>query len=179
LTLEQEVQEKTTQDDIQTSDLNVLNIVRELHEESTLISQLSDMERTHSTEVMVSLRRLLEANGKSFHLSPEMLARVEKNVTDVVLTPQGSICLIHNNGQFVTRSLENLSSESLMRVLGQILPEVKISLAERRRKLSVRAGLFEQMAGDLKDISDAAFPKSRTRVPEAKPQPKEEPQVAG
>src|SRR5712692_11485599 len=98
------------QDDIETSDLSVLAIARELQEESTLISQLWEMEKAHSAEVFASLRRLLESNGKSFHLNPELLSRVEKNVTDVVLTPQGSICLIYGNGQFVIRPLENLST---------------------------------------------------------------------
>ena len=137
-------------------------MARELQEESTLIAQLWEMEKMRSAEVFASLRRILEANGKSFHLNPDLLKRVDKNVTDVVLTPQGMICLIFNNGQIVTRPLENLSTESLVRVMGQVLPEMKTILAERRRKLSARAGILERMADELKGISDSAFPKSRS-----------------
>jgi hypothetical protein len=59
---------------------------------------------------------------------------------------------MYNNGSIITRSLENLSSESLMRVLTQILPEVKISLEEKRQKLSLRTSFLEQVSGEIKEM---------------------------
>ncbi len=145
----------------QSEEESVITMIRDLREEAMQIADLREIEHSHAANVVSTLRKLIEPMGKSFHINPISLHRIDKNVTDVVLTPQGSICLVYGNGLIVTRSLENLSSESLVRVLDQVLPEIKVVLSDQRRKISLRTGLLEKVAGELKSLSDISNPHQR------------------
>ncbi len=138
----------------QINEEDLVVLVKTVEEESLRIKELSDLERTYKTDAIGILRQFIGSLGKSYHLDPSLLSKVDHNVADIVLTAQGSVCLIYNNDRMVTRSLENLSSESLIRVLAQILPEIKISLVERRQKLLNRATLLEKVSTELKKIAN-------------------------
>jgi hypothetical protein len=147
----------------QVNEQDLVSLVRTVQDESVRIKELSDLERTYMADTIGVLRQFIASIGKSYHLDPTLLSRVDRNIADIVLTAQGSICLIYNNNRVVTRSLENLSSESLIRVLNQILPEIKISLVEKRQKLLSRAGLLEKVSIELKKIaSDSGTPIAQT-----------------
>lgn len=150
--------------DNQSKDTDVLSLIRDVREESLKIKELSEMEKVHFSETVAVMRQFIEALGKSYHLDTSLLSKVDRNISDVVLTPQALICLVYNDGSIVTRSLENLSAESLVRVLAQILPEIKIFLEDNRHKLSVRAGIIEKVAEEMKGIPSISFQKQRPRI---------------
>jgi hypothetical protein len=140
----------------------VLGLIRSLHQDSIDVAELRDSEKLHVADVTQSLRSLIEPLGKSFQLEPSLFPKLNRNVTEVVLSPQGSICLIRADGSIVTRSLENLSSESLLKVLSLVLPEVRRELAEKRSKLAARSELLEKVSSELKRVP--SFVPSHWRI---------------
>jgi hypothetical protein len=85
-------------------------------------------------------------------LDPSLFPRLGHGVKDVILTPQGVFFLAYNNGLTIARTVDDLSPESLIRVLERILPDVKAFLTDRRQKLSARAQMLEKVAGELKRV---------------------------
>ncbi len=162
-----EVQVREEQQSTQISEDDLIALIKTVQEEFLKIKELTDLEKTYTSDAISALRQFIGSLGKSYHLDPTLLSKVDRNVADIVLTAQGSICLVYNNGRMVTRSIENLSSESLVRVLVQILPEIKISLVEKRQKLLSRASVLERASAELKKIASESNPQRTLAEPES------------
>lgn len=130
----------------------ILSQITDLQGESESIKDILDMEKGYATEVATIMKQFLEQIGRSYVLDPSLFPRLGHGVKDVVLTPQGVFFLAYNNGLTVARTVDDLSPESLIRVLERILPDVKAFLTERRQKLSARAQMLEKVAGELKRV---------------------------
>src|SRR5271157_2824672 len=96
--VDDEADERTAQKESTTPDDSVLNLIKGLREESQQISDLKDIERAHVGNVVSNLRRLIEPLGKSYQIVPSSLRRIDKNVSGIILTPQGILCLFYSNG---------------------------------------------------------------------------------
>jgi len=130
----------------------ILSQITDLQGESESIKDILDMEKGYATEVATIMKQFLEQIGRSYVLDPSLFPRLGHGVKDVILTPQGVFFLSYNNGLAVARTVDDLSPESLIRVLERILPDVKAFLTERRQKLSARAQMLEKVAGELKRV---------------------------
>jgi hypothetical protein len=130
----------------------ILNQISELQGESESIKDILDMEKSYAAEVATIMKQFLDQIGRSYVLDPSLFPRLGHGVKDVILTPQGVFFLSYNNGLTVARTVDDLSPESLIRVLERILPDVKGFLTERRQKLSARATMLEKVAGELKRV---------------------------
>lgn len=137
--------------------------IKTLQEESVQISELSEMERTYGIEVISSLKQIIEPLGVSFHIKPASVSKADSTLSDVVLTPQGVVCLIHTNGTMNSRALESLQSETLVRILTEIIPEIRSLLLEKRQKTSGRVGMLEKVAREFRKVASAL--PSRQRAP--------------
>ncbi len=142
----------------------ILNQISSLQSESESIKDILDMEKGYAVEVATIMKQFLEQIGRSYVLDPSLFPRLGHGVKDVILTPQGVFFLSYNNGLTVARTVDDLSPESLIRVLERILPDVKGFLTERRQKLSARAQMLEKVAGELKRVP--TLPRS-ARAPKA------------
>ena len=131
---------------------SVINLIKGLRAESLQISDLKELERAHAANVISALRKLIEPLGKSYQIAPTSLKRIDKNASGIVLTPQGTLCLAYGSGLIITKSLDNLSSESLVRVLDQVLPEIQKHLAEQRRMIAMRTVLLQRVADELASV---------------------------
>jgi len=130
----------------------ILSQISDLQGESESIKDILDMEKSYAAEVASIMKSFLEQIGRSYVLDPSLFPRLGHGVKDVILTPQGVFFLSYNNGLTIARTVDDLSPESLMRVLERILPDVKGFLTERRQKLSARAQMLEKVAGELKRV---------------------------
>jgi hypothetical protein len=130
----------------------ILSQISDLQGESESIKDILDMEKSYAAEVATIMKQFLEQIGRSYVLDPSLFPRLGHGVKDVILTPQGVFFLAYNNGLTIARTVDDLSPESLMRVLERILPDVKAFLTERRQKLSARAQMLEKVAGELKRV---------------------------
>lgn len=137
---------------------DIISSIQDLQGESESIKDILDMEKAYAQEVATIMKQFLEQIGKSYSLDPSLFPRLGHGVKEVVLTPQGVFFLSYTNGLSVARTVEDLSPESLIRVLEYIIPDVKAFLTERRQKLSARATMLEKVAGELKRIP--SIPKS-------------------
>jgi hypothetical protein len=130
----------------------ILSQITDLQGESESIKDILDMEKGYATEVATIMKQFLEQIGRSYVLDPSLFPRLGHGVKDVILTPQGVFFLAYNNGLTIARTVDDLSPESLIRVLERILPDVKAFLTDRRQKLSARAQMLEKVAGELKRV---------------------------
>ena len=78
-----------------------------------------------------------------------------------MLTPQGVVCVFSHSGSVVSRNLEALQSEVLLRILMEVIPEVKVLLNERRQKLNGRVMSLERLSKELRKVP--VMPASRAR----------------
>ncbi|MDA4111415.1 MAG: hypothetical protein OK439_02670 [Thaumarchaeota archaeon] len=141
-----------------TESSEILTSIQELQGESESIKDILDMEKAYALEVATIMKQFLDQIGRSYVLDPSLFPRLGHGVKEVILTPQGVFFLAYNNGLNIARTVDDLSPDSLIKVLERILPDVKAFLTERRQKLSARATMLEKVAGELKRIP--SIPKS-------------------
>lgn len=127
--------------------------VKALQEESLQIMELVEMERAYSVEVVQLLKQLIEPLNTAYHVKPGAISKSDSSIRDVVLTPQGVVCIIHDNGTINSRNLEALPSEIMVRVLSEVVPEVKEVLTEKRQKISGRVGMLEKITREFRKVA--------------------------
>ncbi|MGI0090482.1 MAG: hypothetical protein ACREBS_02115 [Nitrososphaerales archaeon] len=155
---ESKIEEKPEQDSkvsMQQGGLNeveIANSIKSLQEESQQISELAELERNYSTEVTAQLKQIITPLNASYHVKPESISKSDSSISDVVLTPQGVVCVFYNAGTIVSRPLESIASDVLVRILGEVIPDVKALMNERRQKLSGRVMMLERVSKEMRKI---------------------------
>lgn len=153
----------------QTKESDVALSIKSLAEESLQISELTEMEKTYATEVIGQLKQLIEPLNNTFHIKPTSLSKSDNSIQDVVLTPQGIICVMHSHGTINSRPLETFSTEILMRILSEVIPEAKKILVERRQKITGRVGSLEKIAREFRKPPNQG-PQAKQNRPSSKSQ---------
>ncbi len=142
-------------------DSSIVLSIRNLHEESMQISELQEMEKNYSVEVASLLRLIIEPLNTSYHVKPAAVSNRDSSLSDVVLTPQGVVCFTHNHGLTNAKPLEALPSEVLVKILGEVIPQIKQVLIEKRQKVSGRVGTLEKISREFKKIAPTLPAKAR------------------
>jgi hypothetical protein len=153
----------------QPKDSEIALSIKSLAEESLQISELSEMEKTYSTEVIGQLKQLIEPLNNTFHIKPTSLSKSDSSIQDVVLTPQGIVCVMHSHGTINSRPLETFSTEILLRILSEVIPEAKRILVEKRQKITGRVGSLEKIAREFRKLPNQG-PQAKQNRPSAKNQ---------
>ena len=138
------------------NETEVSNSIRSLQEESQQISELIEMERSFATEVAAQLKQTIIPLNASYHIKPESISKSDSSISDVVLTPQGLVCVFYNSGNVISRPLESITSEVLIRILAEVIPDAKALMNERRQKLSGRVMTLEKLSKEMRKDSTAS-----------------------
>jgi len=136
----------------------IISQIQDLQGESESIKDILDMEKSYAAEVATIMKQFLDQIGRSYVLDPSLFPRLGHGVKEVILTPQGVFFLSYNNGLNVARTVDDLSPDSLIKVLERIFFYKNTATTERRQKLSARATMLEKVAGELKRVP--SIPKS-------------------
>ncbi len=144
------------------TETEITNSIRSLQEESQQISELVEMERSYSAEVSNQLKQIIMPLNASYHIKPESISRNDSSISDAVLTPQGVVCVFYSSGNVVSRPLESITSEVLIKILSEVIPEAKILMNERRQKLSGRVMMLEKLSKEMRKVPTAG---ARARPP--------------
>jgi hypothetical protein len=134
-------------------DADVTLSIKALEEEFLQISELSELEKSYSGEVISLLKAIIEPLNATFHVKPSSVSKTDSSINEVVLTPQGILCIMRNNGSMNSRPIESLPSEILVKVLMEVIPEVKRLLIERRQKVSTRVATLEKVLREFRKVS--------------------------
>ncbi|MDG6922426.1 MAG: hypothetical protein JRN67_03935, partial [Nitrososphaerota archaeon] len=67
-------------------------------------------------------------------------------------TPQGIVCVFYASGNVISRPLESITSEVLIRILSEVIPEAKILMNEKRQKLSGRVMMLEKLSKEMRKV---------------------------
>jgi hypothetical protein len=132
------------------SDINFA--IKSLQEETQQIFELIEMERTYGSEVSTQLKQIIMPLNLSYHIKPESISKTDSSISDVVLTPQGMVCVFNNQGSMISRPLESFQSDVLIRILLEVIPEIKVMLNEKRQKMSGRVMTLERVAKELRKV---------------------------
>jgi len=126
--------------------------IKSLQEETQQIFELIEMERTYGAEVSNQLKQIIMPLNLSYHIKPESISKTDSSISDVVLTPQGMVCVFNNAGSMISRPLESFQSDVLIRILLEVIPEIKVMLNEKRQKMSGRVMTLERVAKELRKV---------------------------
>ena len=126
--------------------------IRSLQEEYQQVSELLEIEKGYSSEVVTQFKQIIGPLNESYHVRPDSVSKYDSSISDVVLTPQGVVCVFHNNGTVVSRPLESVQSEVLVKVLGEVIPEVNVLVKKRRQNISARVMSLERLAKEMRKI---------------------------
>lgn len=134
------------------SELDINFAIKSLQEETQQIFELIEMERTYGSEVSNQLKQIIMPLNLSYHIKPESISKTDSSISDVVLTPQGMVCVFNNAGSMISRPLESFQSDVLIRILLEVIPEIKVMLNEKRQKMSGRVMTLERVAKELRKV---------------------------
>jgi hypothetical protein len=134
------------------TETEITNSIRSLQEESQQISELVEMEKSYSAEVTAQLKQIIMPLNASYHIKPESVSKNDSSISDVILTPQGVVCVFYSSGNVVSRPLESITSEVLIRILSEVIPEAKLLTNERRQKLSGRVMTLEKLSKEMRKV---------------------------
>jgi hypothetical protein len=134
-------------------DSDVAISIKSLQDDALQLSELNEMEKSYSQEVIAFLKQLIEPLGASYHIKPQSVSRSDSSLQDVILTPQGIVFLMYSTGQTQSRPLENLQTETLVRILMEVMPSIKTLLADRRAKMTGRVGMLEKMTREFRKVT--------------------------
>ena len=134
------------------SDMDINIAIKSLQEETQQIFELIEMERTYGAEVSTQLKNIINPLNLSYHIKPESLSKTDSSISDVVLTPQGMVCVFNNAGSMISRPLESFQSDVLIRILLEVIPEIKVMLNDKRQKMSGRVMTLEKVAKELRKV---------------------------
>jgi len=134
--------------------------IKSLEGDELQISELSEIERNQQVEVSTHLRKVIGYLDTPMHIDPSAFS-------DVVLTPDGKINLVNNGALVGSIPVEKLPGSVLLRVLAEIIPEIKRLLGERKEQIAGRTDIYDKSIKEFRKVA-AAVPGSAER-----PQPKE------
>jgi hypothetical protein len=134
------------------SEADINFAIKSLQEETQQIFELIEMERTYGSEVSTQLKQIIMPLNLSYHIKPESISKTDSSISDVVLTPQGMVCVFNNQGSMISRPLESFQSDVLIRILLEVIPEIKVMLNEKRQKMSGRVMTLERVAKELRKV---------------------------
>lgn len=130
---------------------DILSSIGLLREETAQIGELSELERQYAAETIAYLKRLIEPLNTSFHIDPRSVMKGDASVTDIVLTPQGTVCLVRKEN-VVSKPIESLQTETLVNIIQQVIPEVKNHIASKRQKMTSRVTMLEKVTKELRKV---------------------------
>ena len=62
------------------------------------------------------------------------------------------VCVFNNAGSMISRPLESFQSDVLIRILLEVIPEIKVMLNDKRQKMSGRVMTLEKVAKELRKV---------------------------
>ncbi len=134
---------------------DIVSSIGLLKEEAAQISELSELERQYATETISYLKRLIEPLNTSFHIDPRGVMKGDGSVTDIVLTPQGTVCLVRKEN-VVSKPIESLQTETLVNIIQQVIPQVKNHVSVKREKMTARVNMLERVTKELRKVGPVA-----------------------
>lgn len=137
--------------------------INSLQEESQQVSELLILEGYYCREVVQELKQIMTPKKSSLHLNP--LAISNPAFSSAVLTSDAIVCLSDERGKVMVRkSLAEFQGETLLKIIDEILPEVKnLAMAQQSEGLST----IKRISRELKKIvygEDTVKEKEQTTI---------------
>ena len=125
----------------------------DLEQELSEVRELARIEKTLTQEVIGALKPLLRQLSTGFEIRASLFPKLEPVVSRMVLMPDGVIILEVAEGKVRTRPLEDLSAESLVKILGEILPSMLKIVSEERSEAFERKDALEVVVSRLRRVN--------------------------
>ncbi len=132
---------------------SVTTVIRSLAEEGHQTSDLLELERNYSAEVIGQFKEIMKSVDASFHVNNGIGSGNFSPSSEQILTSEGVVCLLDTKGKVITRRpLEELQIDTVLSIIGEVLPEVDNRL---QKKQGERLSTIEKIIKDLKKIVGA------------------------
>jgi len=127
--------------------------INSLEEECGQINELAKLEAYYSREIIDQLKQIMTPGKTSFPINLVAISTSDSSVADAVLTSEGIICLRNGAGKVLLRKpLKEFASETFLKIVEEILPEVKNVVNNAQEKSSERLSTIERISRELRKI---------------------------
>ena len=123
--------------------------IRALLERSQELVMLADTDRRYSSELIGKFRTIARSLERSYHITPELIFEGRSQISDIVLTPEGILSFYCDSECVVSKPLESMTSESLIKIFTDILPTIESLTSEKIQNLP-RQTKLQRLASDIK-----------------------------
>lgn len=130
---------------------NMRELMRNINEESSRLSEFLATENKLIIEICTSLAQVLKKLNISFNI-PSVDLPFQEDIRNVTLDKGGYLKLFYGKGEVNSAFLAEYSPEIVMAVLWVVMPELTKAIALQRKKVSKRIGIFEAMKKELKNV---------------------------
>lgn len=141
--LQPEVHDALTDEDVDS--------IRALFERSQEVMNHVNMDKMYSAELISKFKKIAPSLGRSYHITPRSIFEDGSQISDIVLTPDAILSFYCNTELVVSKPLESMTSEVLIRMLNEILPTIQ-SLAIENIQNRPKQTRFQRLASDIKNV---------------------------
>lgn len=127
------------------------DVLKMIEEETMQLSEFIMEEKNLTNESCSLLRSVLKKLKISFKLPPKIV-RLPKKPKEVILNDEGHLILVFENGEVMSKLLEEYPPETVMSVIWEVLPGLAKSIKIYREKISGRVSFFEKVKRELKNL---------------------------
>ncbi len=126
-----------------------VNSIRSLLERSQELVMLVDTDKRYSAELISKFKMIAGSLERSYHLTPELIFEGGSQISDIVLAPEGILSFYCDSGCVVSKPLESMTSEALIKIFTDILPTIESLTNEKIQNLPKQTKL-QRLASDIK-----------------------------
>jgi hypothetical protein len=131
----------------------VCSEISSLREESQQIKELMKLEEYYSRKVVDHLKQIMMKEKTSIPINVATVPTNDPLVCDASLTPEGIVCLLSKQGKVLHRKpLEKFQSERFLKIVEEILPQVKYLVNNLQEEPSESLTTIERMSMELRKI---------------------------
>ncbi|MDG6904159.1 MAG: hypothetical protein JRN20_00065 [Nitrososphaerota archaeon] len=151
---------------------NVCVAINSLREESMQIAELLKLEEFYSKEIVNELKQIMAPKKGSFHVNPWTMLEPNFEIVDAFVNYQGMVSFLNERKEVVFKKpLAEFQRDIFLRVIDEILPEVKNLLNAGEEKNTQGLSAIRRISVELKKIiygyddeivADTTTPKKRS-----------------
>lgn len=126
-----------------------VNAIRALLERSREVMNLVELDRRYSAELIGKFKKIAGRLKESYHIRPQSIFDGSTPISDIVLTPDAILSFYRDSESFVSKPLESMTSEVLIKVLTDIIPTIE-SIAGEKIQIRPKQTKFQRLAREIK-----------------------------
>lgn len=139
------------------------DLLATLGEETLQLSEFIIEEKKLVQELCSALREILRKLNMNISIPAKSVPDLMGKVKQITLNNEGHLLLAYENGEVVSKLLENYPPQMILAVVWNVVPKLEKFLSSYRRKISDRVGIFGSVSKELRNIKQVLASSEQTQ----------------